>query len=263
MDLNLHAPGLVQAALGSVLLVCCSAAALNASRPRPLPRRRALKTVLATTAANAITPAGIGGTLLTLRVHRKSGLSADEAIAATSLRSLGGASVAIVLSVVLATTGAIPGVPAQAWALVLAVLALMVGLAMLVPRSRRRLIGVARAAGAVTRRPRQAALLLLGCVGVTVAQLLTLHGAVAAVGGQVEWQPLLVTLMGSAAARSALPSPGGVGPIEAALIGGLHATGLGLGTAAAAVLVYRTAGHWLPVAGGLLSARALRRHALL
>jgi uncharacterized membrane protein YbhN (UPF0104 family) len=72
-----------------------------------------------------------------------------------------------------------------------------------------------------------------------------------------------VALLGSAAARSALPSPGGVGPIEAALVGGLTALGLGWGSATAAVAVYRTAGHWLPVLAGVLSIRELRRRQLL
>ncbi|MGB8650258.1 MAG: TIGR00374 family protein, partial [Mycobacteriales bacterium] len=104
---------------------------------------------------------------------------------------------------------------------------------------------------------------LLGCFGVTAAQLITLQGAVHAVGGHVPWAELLVALLGSAAARSAVPSPGGVGPVEAALVGGLTALGLGWGAAATAVAVYRTAGHVLPVLAGVLSIRELRRRALL
>ena len=84
-----------------------------------------------------------------------------------------------------------------------------------------------------------------------------------AVGGQLSWADLLAALMGSAAARSAVPSPGGVGPIEAALVGGLSALGLGVGTAAAAVAVYRTAGHWVPVLGGVASLKSLRRAQLV
>ncbi|HUR52168.1 MAG TPA: lysylphosphatidylglycerol synthase domain-containing protein, partial [Mycobacteriales bacterium] len=137
------------------------------------------------------------------------------------------------------------------------------GVALAVPRSRPHVLGLFRALADVTRRPRCLASLVVGCAGVTVAQLLTLHGAVRAVGGHLPWVELLATLMGSAAARSAVPSPGGVGPVEAALVGGLSALGLGLGTAAAAVAVYRTAGHWLPVLGGVASLRSLRRAELV
>jgi uncharacterized membrane protein YbhN (UPF0104 family) len=259
----LHATGLLEAALGSALLVSCSALALNGSRPVALPARRAGQAVLATTAANAVTPAGVGGALLTMRVHRRSGLSSDEAVAAAGMRSLMGAAVATgVTALVVSRTGSahVPGTLAR----VLPVLALVaITAALVVPASRRHVVGVVRAIGGLVRRPRCFAALALGCVGVTAAQLLTLHGAVTAVGGHLSWTSLLATLMGSAAARSAVPSPGGVGPIEAALVGGLSAVGLGFGTATAAVAVYRTAGHWLPVVAGVLCVRELRRHDLL
>jgi uncharacterized membrane protein YbhN (UPF0104 family) len=84
-----------------------------------------------------------------------------------------------------------------------------------------------------------------------------------AVGGHVALQELLVALVGSSAARSAIPSPGGVGPIEAALMAGLTALGMHWEAAMTAVVVYRTAGHWMPVAGGMLSMRSLRARQLV
>ena len=121
----------------------------------------------------------------------------------------------------------------------------------------------AGAVWSVVRQPRCAVSLVVGCVGVTAAQLFTLQGAVHAVGGHIALKELLVALLGSAAARSAVPSPGGVGPIEAALVGGLTALGLGWGTAVTAVAVYRTAGHWLPVVAGAVSLRELHKRQLI
>src|SRR4051794_8891507 len=89
--ITLHATGLLQALLGSTLLVGCSALALNGSRPVALPAHRAVPAVLATTAANAVPPAGIGGNLMMLRIHRKSGLSSEQAVAAAGLRTAVGA----------------------------------------------------------------------------------------------------------------------------------------------------------------------------
>lgn len=262
LGIRFHALGLLEALLGSALLVGCSSLALNGSRPRPLPAHRAVPTVLATTAANAVTPAGVGGALVTLRVHRRSGLSAEEAVAAAGLRSAAGALVATATTAVVASTVGVPALPGGLALVVGAVLLVAVLEALAVPRWRAHVVAFCRAIGAVLRRPHCCARLLIGCTGVTAAQVLTLHGAVSAVGVDLSWSTLLATLMGSAAARSAVPSPGGVGPIEAALVGGLTAVGLGLGTAAAAVAVYRTAGHWLPVLGGLVSLRTLR-HAQL
>jgi uncharacterized membrane protein YbhN (UPF0104 family) len=265
LGIHLHVVGLLEAALGATLLICCSALALNGSRPQVLPARQAVPAVLATTAANAVTPAGIGGALLVVRLHRRSGLSGEQAVAAAAVRSLTGALVATVTTVVVALslgTSSMPG--AATIGRTAGLLALVVvGAALAVPALRRRVLRLTAAVFDLARNPRCLASLVLGCAGVTLAQLLTLQGAVNAVGGHVPWAELLATLMGSAAARSAVPSPGGVGPVEAALVGGLSAVGLGFGTAAAAVAVYRTAGHWLPVLGGVLSMRQLRRAELV
>ncbi len=258
LGLRLHAPGLTQAVLGSLLLVACSSLALNGSRVTPMATRRAVPTVLATTAANAVTPAGIGGTLLVLRVHRRSGLSTEQATAAAALRTACGAFVAAGAAAVAASTVGAGLLPHPPRALLFAVPVLLLAL-VAVPAVRR----TAASMGDVLRRPRCLASLVVGCVGVTVAQVLTLQGAVAAVGGHLPWQDLLAALVGSAAARSALPSPGGVGPIEAALVGGLTTMGMGWGAASAAVAIYRAAGHWLPVVAGVVSLGALRRRQLV
>jgi len=267
LGVTLRPLGLAEAVLGSVLLVSCSALALNGSRPMPLPKRRAVKAVLATTAANAVTPAGLGGAALMMRLHKRSGLTNEQATAATALRTAFAALAGLATAAVAAGTVGSRHLPTRQAGI--AGIVLLAGLLVVasVPSLRTRVLtAVSRLTAAfvdVLRRPRCLASLLVGCTGVVVAQVLTLHGAVSAVGGHLAWPELLAALVGSAAARSAVPSPGGVGPIEAALIGGLTTMGMGLGAASVAVVIYRTAGHWLPVGGGVLSARALRTRQLL
>jgi undecaprenyl-diphosphatase len=65
--------------------------------------------------------------------------------------------------------------------------------------------------------------------------------------------------MGAAAIAAAAPSPGGLGAIEAALIAGLTGVGMQAGPAVSAVLLYRLATYWLPVAPGWLAWRVLQR----
>ena len=267
--IHFQVAGLAQAAAGSLLLVGCSALALNGSRAVPLATRRVVPAVLATTAANAVTPAGVGGTLLVMRIHRRSGLTGEQAAAAAALRTGMGAVTATVITAVVASTVGMKALPSSRttlW-LGLGVLTVLVVATQALPVLRRKALASASrfsvAVWDVAKRPRCLVSLLVGCLGVTAAQLLTLQGAVHAVGGHLPWTELLVTLLGSAAARSAVPSPGGVGPIEAALVGGLTSLGLGWGTAVTAVAVYRTAGHWLPVLAGVLSIRELRRRQLL
>ena len=270
MTLLLDPLALTQSLLGAALLVTSSAVALSASRVRPLAPRWAFPAVLASTAANAVTPAGLGGSALMVRLHARSGLTTDEAVAAVTVRALA-SGVAGLLVAVLATSFGLdgPSLPGgAAAALILTALVLATTAVLLAcPDRRSRMLGHVRSTGlAVSRvlaRPGRAAGLLLGALGVVAAQLLILDGAVRAVGGQVGLSALLVTLLGSSAARAAVPSPGGVGPVEAALVGGLAALGVPVGAAAVAVAVYRTAGLWLPVLAGAFALRWLRRRALL
>src|SRR4051794_33637901 len=269
--LHLSAEGMVQTGAGAALLVACSAVALNASRVRPLAARRAVPAVLAATAANAVTPAGLGGSALMARLHARTGLTGDEALAAVTLRALAsGVAGIIVASVAAATLGlegpSLPG--GHAAPSIAAVLAVGgIAIALTCPHRRGRIAThlrrTAAAAATVLSRPWRTLALVAGAVGVVAAQLLILDGAVRAVGGHVGIGPLLVTLLGSSAARAAVPSPGGVGPVEAALVAGLAALGLPMAAAAIAVGVYRTAGLWLPVLAGVIALRRLRVLGLL
>ena len=63
----------------------------------------------------------------------------------------------------------------------------------------------------------------------------------------------------AAAALAAAPTPGGLGPLEAALVSLLTGVGMAAGPAFSAVLLYRLATYWLPVAPGWLSWRVLQR----
>lgn len=55
--------------------------------------------------------------------------------------------------------------------------------------------------------------------------------------------------MGSSVAQAA-PTPGGLGAMEAALIGGLVAAGMDNSIAVPAVFLYRLATFWLPILSG-------------
>ncbi|MEO6205903.1 MAG: lysylphosphatidylglycerol synthase transmembrane domain-containing protein [Mycobacteriales bacterium] len=266
------AGALVQAALGTGLLLAASVLALNASRVRPLATRWSLSAVLACTAGNAVTPAGLGGSVLMLRLHTRTGLSPDEAVAAVTVRALASGAVGVLVGVTLAVTmgRSMPTLPGEAPVLLaslgaLALTALLI--ALLCPRRRGRwaahLRSTCSAVAAVLTHPSRAGMLVVGALGVTGAQLLIFDGAVRAVGGEVGLISLLFTLFGSSAARAVLPSPGGVGPVETALVAGLTATGVPLGAAALAVGVYRVAAFGLPVIAGVFALRWLRRSALL
>ena len=55
-----------------------------------------------------------------------------------------------------------------------------------------------------------------------------------------------------------LPIPGGVGILDAGLVGALGLYGMPLSHAAAAVLVYHAVAFWVPTLGGMLAYTRLR-----
>jgi undecaprenyl-diphosphatase len=105
----------------------------------------------------------------------------------------------------------------------------------------------------VLRRPAKLAMLLGGSILITLAYLTTLYFSVEAFGGGLAFATVgAVFLVGSAVAQAA-PTPGGLGAMEAALIGGLVAAGLGNTVAVPAVFLYRLITFWLPILPGWLS----------
>ena len=72
----------------------------------------------------------------------------------------------------------------------------------------------------------------------------------------------IVTMVGGTLA-SAAPTPGGVGAVEAALIGGLAAFGVPAATAVPAVLLYRVITCWLPLFVGWLAMKWLTKKEMI
>ncbi len=72
----------------------------------------------------------------------------------------------------------------------------------------------------------------------------------------------LLYLIGSSIG-AAVPTPGGVGGVEAALIAVLTGAGVDNATAAAAVIVFRLVTYWLPVVPGYLCLRYSRNAELV
>jgi glycosyltransferase 2 family protein len=99
----------------------------------------------------------------------------------------------------------------------------------------------------LAREPKRLALIVLGCATTTLGAALALWASVHAFGGGATFIAVtIVTMVGGTLASSA-PTPGGVGAVEAALIGGLAAFGLRSAVGVPSVLLYRVLTCWLPV----------------
>jgi glycosyltransferase 2 family protein len=241
-----------------------------------LPRIRFWPTVLAQAASsfvNRVSPANVGGMALNARYLQKSGVETSAGVAAVGVNSVAGALVHLVLLVVffvwsghgLASAFKLPS--SSKLLLILAIIVAIVGIVMatrpgrrlaagkLIPGLKSAVVSLRR----VARNPVKMLMLFGGSVLVTLAYVGALAASVQAFGGGPGVILIAAVYMGAAAIAAAAPSPGGLGAIEAALVAGLTGVGMQAGPAVSAVLLYRLATYWLPVAPGWLSWRALLR----
>jgi len=120
-----------------------------------------------------------------------------------------------------------------------------------------RLLGVAQQPGKLTRGVGGALLLSL-------AYILCLAACVAAFGGRsVPVASIGVVYLTGSALGSIMPTPGGLGAVEAALTAGLTAAGLPGAVAVSSVLLFRLLTFWLPVPFGWAALHFLERQQAL
>jgi uncharacterized membrane protein YbhN (UPF0104 family) len=232
---------------------------------------------VANTFAATTTPAGVGGLALSTRFLQKGGLGALRATTAVALQQ----SVQVMTHVsLLIFFTAVAGVSADlsrfvpsATLLYLAggVLLGLLGVFLLVPTLRRWLTTAVRPRveellhdlAALGREPWRLAMIIFGCATTTLGAALALWASIAAFGGDTSFVTVTVVTMVGGTLASAAPTPGGVGAVEAALIGGLAAFGVPAAVAVPSVLLYRVLTTWLPVFIGWPILRWLTRKEMI
>ena len=268
-------PLIVVAVVAAATSYLCSAVALCAAAGRRLPLGRTVLVQLAAAAANRLTPGGVGGAAVNGRYLTTQGMSAGEASAAITLTA--------VMHVVVAIAGFLAFAPAVTrlawvrsrfglrgwgllWVLIAVVaVALLIGLGIRALRRRRGdrvaafLADGLAALASAARHPWRLGALLVTTAAVKVGNLVALLCAMCAFDGDIpDWRVATVYLVGVPAAE-AVPTPGGLGTVDAVLVAGL--TGVG-GTAAAvvaAVVVFRLLTFWAPIVPGAIASGLLRR----
>jgi uncharacterized protein (TIRG00374 family) len=216
---------------------------------------------VANTFAATTTPAGVGGLALSTRILQKSGLSVMRATAAVALQQSVQVIMHLVLLILFSTVAGASMdlshfVPDATVLYLIAGVALgIVGTFLFVPTLRSwlatavrpRLQEVAKDLIELVREPKRLALIVLGCAGTTLGAALALWSSVQAFGGGATFVTCTVVTMVGGTLASAAPTPGGVGAVEAALIGGLAAFGVPAAVGVPSVLLYRVLTCWLPV----------------
>jgi undecaprenyl-diphosphatase len=89
--------------------------------------------------------------------------------------------------------------------------------------------------------------------------VLVLHLAARSFGVWLELPQLFLVYTGGVLLGAAVPTPGGLAGVEAGLVGGFMAYGVGSTTAIAIALAFRLATYWLPILPGLTAFAIYRR----
>jgi uncharacterized membrane protein YbhN (UPF0104 family) len=239
-----------------------------------LERLSFVKTFLAQIAGSfvtLVTPAAVGGVALNLRFLRKSGVAPADAAASVGVSQVFAFALHLILLIIFAVlTGNSRehSLRPPGWVyLALGVLVVGALVALAFPAGRR--LARSRVAPAlgqviprlldVAQRPGKLAEGIGGALLLTSAYILCLDACVKALGGSVPLASIAVVYLTGNAIGSVVPTPGGLGAVEAALSAGLTAAGLAGTTAVSAVLLFRTLTFWLPVPIGWASMNYLIR----
>ncbi|WP_251096121.1 lysylphosphatidylglycerol synthase domain-containing protein [Streptomyces sp. Caat 7-52] len=235
-----------------------SALAQQGAVVRRLPGARLVAAQFAASAANHLLPAGLGAGAVNLRFLMRCGLPAGRAAGALAVKAATGAVVRLALIALLAPACPgllrLPRVSPAAVAVVLGV-AVLAAVLLATPvwsRCRPALAAVLADIRALHACPARAAALWGGSLAFAALHALVLITVTRAVG--LPLAPLQVALLYLAASSAAalLPTPGGLGSLDAALALALTAAGAPGAAAASAVLGYRLLTVWLPLVPGLL-----------
>ncbi|MFF4021063.1 lysylphosphatidylglycerol synthase domain-containing protein [Streptomyces sp. NPDC001843] len=258
---------LVLACLAAAATWVCAAVAQQGAVVERLPRGRLVAAQFAAGAANHLLPAGAGATVVNLRFLTRCGLSTRRAAAALAAKAAVGGLVRCALGVALlvASPGTVRLSARVPHVLVLLpVAAGVVVLAVVLSGRLRRMVGRAFADVRDVHRCRARACALWGgSVAFALLHAGVVVAVVHAIGIGLPASRVVMAYLVASGAAALLPTPGGLGSLDAALALALTAAGAPGPEAVSTVLGYRLLTGWLPMAPGLLVLALLARRSAL
>ena len=259
------------AVVASVLSYVGAAMSLSGFVPEQLPFRRTFLAQVAGSFVKLVAPAAVGGVALNARFLQRMGVRPGQAVASVGASQLVGLGMHILLLLgfgFIAGTGSSSDIPSSRTVIAgLLVAAVLVLVAAAIPPLRRWLtsqvrslfLGVIPRMLDLLRSPSKLATGFGGIVLVSLAFVACLDASIRALGGSLPFATVAVVYLAGNAAGSAIPVPGGIGPIELALTGLLTGAGLPLAVATPAVVLFRVLTFWFPVLPGWISFTYLQR----
>ncbi|MCD0482809.1 flippase-like domain-containing protein [Streptacidiphilus sp. ASG 303] len=246
----------------SALSYVAAAMSLTGFVPERLSFGKAVLAQVAGSFVKLVAPAAVGGVALNARFLQRAGVRPVQAAASVGASQLAGLGCHILLLLAFGyvagneqTQDLTPSRTVIAGLLTVAVLILVVAAIppmrrWLMARLRPLLTGVIPRMLDLVQRPSRLVTGFGGTILLTIAFVTCLNLSLRAFGGELSFAATAVVFLAGNAVGSAIPTPGGIGAIEAALTGGLTAAGVASPTAFSAVLLFRLLTFWLPVLPG-------------
>lgn len=242
--------------------------------PERVPFGRTLAAQVTLGFVRLLGPVAVSGAAINLRLLTRAGVAAPLATASVAAYQIGTVAITFPLVVLLGVVSGL-GVsglrPSVTTFVVVLVAIAIVGLLVLIPpvwKLIRRFWhdfahrGVPRLLD-VLSRPRKLAEAIGGTLLQTLALVICLYACVRAAGSEPDLAALAVVQMVGNTVGTAVPTPGGLGAVEAALTAGVTAIGTPAAVAVPAVLLFRIISFWLPILPAWLLWSQLQRRGIL
>ncbi|MFD5816541.1 YbhN family protein [Streptomyces sp. NPDC127038] len=261
---------LLVAAVATLATWGCSALAQQGAVPEPLPAGRLVTVQFAAASANHLLPSGLGAGAVNLRFLTRCGLPLARSATALAVKACAGTVVrgCLIGALALACPGALrlPRLTPGAWtvaAWTAGTVTVAVAVALFAGPLRRAVRRVLVDVRAVHELPARAAALWGGSFAFAALHTTVVVAVAQAVG--LPQSPARVALAYLAASSAAvlLPTPGGLGSLDAALVLALTLAGAPGDAAASTVIGYRMLTVWLPLIPGLVALGLLIRRRVL
>jgi len=257
--------------LWALLTFIGAALAMIAFSPVRLPWMRVVLVQIAAAYIALAVPAGVGPAALNLRLLTKRKVAGPLAVATVALVQVSAIVVTVVsllvLTLVTGSEGTLAALPSTAVLIAVGSIAGVIAAAMLVPKVRR--WSLAKIMPPLRQTwPRlvqilgQPVRLLMGLAGnfvQTIAYVGAFYCTLQAFGQELAIIDVAVLFFLSNAVGAVVPTPGGLGAVEAALITGLTSAGIPVGVATPVVIVYRLITYWARIPLGYVAMQFLQR----
>jgi uncharacterized protein (TIRG00374 family) len=271
------APIVIVTLLGTV----GGAMSLSGSVIRPIALGEATIVMFGQSFLNRFTPMNAGGMAMRIRYLQKGGTDGTVATAAIGLTSAASGVVQVVFFVffvVVASADPTGGLAVQSSGLdlsivtVFAVAAVIAGVVLAVsPKIRNAVVGFVRSTfakirtdfGELARRPTKLSLLFGGQAVAKLSTIFAFVWSCRAFDVDLAFVELGALYMVANTVASAVPTPGGVGAIEAALVFMLTSAQIDDATAWAVVVLFRLINYWFPTIPGYFALKVSERRQLV